>query len=416
LFQAFYLGLQRAIVPNVSHVLDLGAGTCLLSMMAAKLGARKVTAIERHPMLVDICRRLIKTNGVEHIVDVINKASTDVVFGRDGFTDLPDVLVSETFDSWIIEEGFFPSLCDIRARGLLSMQATIVPSAAKLIMQLVETSFSFPSNATIFGLDYEEVRRYRPRNTFVENALEIVRHNLTEAADAISFDFQHKTRFSDYFNYSPMYFPITRDGVVHGAMFWFEMYLDESKQIVLSNRPGTEHSSWNQMLHLFKFGDIFVKAGDVFPLLIAQMPSRYVFATPLLNQRLVRVSSTCKHSMDIHRVDYIAHNADGTITSSTTPPLNGNGTLTGDVQLSETYLFSFYGGIEYNVWVVQPGETLVAYVKRPRGDGAMCVDAETGIESMCEDRSLVSRFTLDVAGNPDETETFHPLYEFPTSC
>ena len=38
--------LRRAIVPGVSVVLEIGTGSGLLAMLAARLGARKVVAIE----------------------------------------------------------------------------------------------------------------------------------------------------------------------------------------------------------------------------------------------------------------------------------------------------------------------------------------------------------------------------------
>ena len=51
---AFYEGLRDAVVPNVSHVIDLGAGTCLLSMMAARLGAQICCLYYLHVTLNDV--------------------------------------------------------------------------------------------------------------------------------------------------------------------------------------------------------------------------------------------------------------------------------------------------------------------------------------------------------------------------
>ena len=58
---AFYEALRRVIVPNVSIVYDLGAGSGLLSLMAAKLGARKVFAVERKDFCNDVLTQVIQS-------------------------------------------------------------------------------------------------------------------------------------------------------------------------------------------------------------------------------------------------------------------------------------------------------------------------------------------------------------------
>lgn len=54
------------------HVLALGNGTNMLGLMAAHLGARRVTCIEQGPMLYRIAKQTLQSNahmlGVKHIV------------------------------------------------------------------------------------------------------------------------------------------------------------------------------------------------------------------------------------------------------------------------------------------------------------------------------------------------------------
>ena len=391
--QAFYDGLKAAIIPGVSHVLDLGAGTCLLSMFAAKLGARRVTAIERHPKLAEVCSNLLEENGVSDKVTVIIRKSTDVVFGQDGYDEIADILVSETFDSWIIEEGFFPSLADLRDRNLIGPKTIIVPSSASLHLQLGQTLFSFDNKPhSIMGLNYESVRAYRPKTSFVEDSLRIVHKNLSSALTVFSYDFNRQKKLSEYFNYIHLKIPIVETGVIHAGCFWFTMNLDQEKTIVLSNKPGTINSSWNQIVKLFEFGDIHVKAGSHFDLLIAQMPQRYAFATPFRDQRIIKISSTCRRPVELH----------GSARDGAPEDLN--------------YLFSFYGGIEYNVWISFPGQQFEAfadYSKDKKGKSAYCVDADTGEPYTCRQVS-VAKFTVDTTAESEENNI--PLYEYKVSC
>ncbi len=55
---------------NIRSVLDLGTGTGLLAVAAAKLGAQKVRAIDNNPLAIDVARRNVAYNNCESLVDV----------------------------------------------------------------------------------------------------------------------------------------------------------------------------------------------------------------------------------------------------------------------------------------------------------------------------------------------------------
>ncbi len=69
---AFKRGLADTITPS-SIVVDLGSGSGLLAVLAAKLGARHVFAIEQESSLAEVSRKVIADNGVSHCVTVINR-------------------------------------------------------------------------------------------------------------------------------------------------------------------------------------------------------------------------------------------------------------------------------------------------------------------------------------------------------
>ena len=63
--EAYQLAIRRAIGNRTNlQVLDLGCGAGLLSMMAARAGAERVTAVEATPILAEMARAVVKRNGL----------------------------------------------------------------------------------------------------------------------------------------------------------------------------------------------------------------------------------------------------------------------------------------------------------------------------------------------------------------
>ncbi|MDB4872290.1 MAG: hypothetical protein JWL97_3294 [Gemmatimonadales bacterium] len=63
--------LMQGVVQSGDVVADLGAGSAVLSIAAAKLGARRVTAIEIDPDSIGNAEANVRVNGVEETVEVI---------------------------------------------------------------------------------------------------------------------------------------------------------------------------------------------------------------------------------------------------------------------------------------------------------------------------------------------------------
>ena len=75
-------------------VLDIGTGSGLLAMMAARAGARRVVACEAIRPLAQVATRIVAQNGFADRITVIAKRSTELAVGQN-LSEPADLLISE---------------------------------------------------------------------------------------------------------------------------------------------------------------------------------------------------------------------------------------------------------------------------------------------------------------------------------
>lgn len=122
---AYYAALSAAITPD-THVLEIGTGSGLLAMMAAKLGAGQVTTCEAVAEIAETARAIVEANNLTPLVTVVAKMSNKLEIGVD-LDDRADLLVSEILSSEFLGEGVLSSIEDAKRR-LLKPGARIIPA------------------------------------------------------------------------------------------------------------------------------------------------------------------------------------------------------------------------------------------------------------------------------------------------
>ena len=223
-----------------------------------------------------------------------------------------DILVSETFDAGLVGENFLSILTHARTSGLLTKRAIIIPSAARVYVQLLESTMSLPMsdkdgsdggaagttttttslNASTKGFlvkqryNLEPLRRHRRANGYTVRYLNednSVRRRLSAVLTLFDMDFQHYD-VKQPIRYSCLVVNITADGLLDSLGLWFDLYLDEERQLVLSNSPyiGTAAAAkgrthWMQMLYRLS-EDMVVRRGDLLRIQIVQYKDQYVIS------------------------------------------------------------------------------------------------------------------------------------------
>ena len=120
--------LEGLVRPRMK-VLDLGTGSGILAIAAAKLGARSVTAVDNDPVAVKTARENVTANGVQETVDVARGSLGDVA----GRYDLVVVNILARVIVEMLQEGLGSRL---RSGGKLVAAGIIIDQEDQVIEAL----------------------------------------------------------------------------------------------------------------------------------------------------------------------------------------------------------------------------------------------------------------------------------------
>ena len=109
--EAYRRALVHAVQPG-DVVLDMGAGTGILSVFAAAAGARRVYAVER-TRIADVAREVIESNGYSGCIEVIQADLEDV-----SLPEKVDVIVGEWMGGFGVDENILAPFVMARDRWL----------------------------------------------------------------------------------------------------------------------------------------------------------------------------------------------------------------------------------------------------------------------------------------------------------
>lgn len=184
---AYRDALRRAVRPG-SIVLDIGAGTGLLSFMAAESGAAHVYAVERAPALADCARRAIRASPHRDRITLLEMDASRLRVGVH-LPRTPDVLVTEVFDASLLAEGALATLRRAHT-DVIGARTVMIPHAAEVLGGLVESDAlrEEVSVPILPGLDTGGLQRYAPM--YLERCLHRFPHRaITPERRIARFDF-----------------------------------------------------------------------------------------------------------------------------------------------------------------------------------------------------------------------------------
>ncbi|XP_013405662.1 protein arginine N-methyltransferase 7 [Lingula anatina] len=253
----YELALKKAIdrmhsQGKPANVLDIGTGTGLLSMMAARHGADSITACEAFHPMAKCAKEVIKTNGFEEKINLISKRSTEITVGPGG--DMPhraNILVTEVFDTELIGEGGLGTFHHAH-QVLLEDDCTVVPTSANVYAQVVNSDFVRKWN-TIQPLDIpghmtiqppQEITKYDGTASLHDLQLDQISTDLfqpiTDPVCIFRFDFSGKTKI-EFQRWMSKLVETLASGRCDAIFMWWDLQMDVDGDVLLSCAPRWAH-------------------------------------------------------------------------------------------------------------------------------------------------------------------------------
>ncbi|KAG4206416.1 hypothetical protein ERO13_A03G008400v2 [Gossypium hirsutum] len=257
--KAFRSGIERTVT-KPCHVLDIGAGTGLLSMMAARaMGLNgTVTACESYLPMAKLMRKVLHRNSMGKAISLINKRSDELEVGVD-IPSRADVLVSEILDSELLGEGLIPTLQHAHDK-LLVENPLAVPFRAVTYGQLVESTYLWKLH-DLSGIEAKVSDGIHLVPTGSDSIIHVKSRQYPMHCDAIREEIK------------PVQVQVIDDGNIHAVVSWWVLQLDREGTVFYSTAPRWINSPanigyrdwcdhWKQCVWFFRGKGMSVSQGE----------------------------------------------------------------------------------------------------------------------------------------------------------
>jgi ubiquinone/menaquinone biosynthesis C-methylase UbiE len=204
----FQHALQKVVQPE-SRVVDIGTGTGILALIAARAGAKSVTAVEVNGKSLNYARKAAQINGLSQRVSFVESHFEDYVPEEQA-----DIVICEMLSSMLLIEQQVPA-CAHAARRILKPGGIILPVSASVYAVPVECQ-SLWERFNLFDLEFPKV----PQTLGKGDA-----KDLSDAALVTKFDFSIPDIPAEV--NEMLEFVIVEEGRLHGLVGFFKAHLYE---------------------------------------------------------------------------------------------------------------------------------------------------------------------------------------------
>ena len=230
-----YRDAINRVVREGDVVLDLGAGTGILSCFACLAGARKVYAVEISDA-IEFAKEIRQSNGLGDRIELIKERSQNVAL-----PEPVDVVIADVGASFGLQDGALGSLLDARRR-CLKPGGRIIPSAFQLFVAPIELDDKRSLNVwakDCYGVDLSSIRRFAANTNYHFSLNSGLLLGPPAALATIHFESVNSSYLA-----AEASCVATRDGRMHGVAGWITE--DLAPGIAFTNSPIAPTVDWTQ--------------------------------------------------------------------------------------------------------------------------------------------------------------------------
>ena len=253
-------------------VLDIGCGTGILSIFAAKAGAKHVYGVD-NAEIADFAKAIIKENGLQDKITVFKGKMEEIKLP----VEKVDIIISEWMGYFLLFEGMLDAVLYARDK-YLEKDGLMLPDRVTMSMAAVQDSkyraekFGFWDNVYSTKMDcLKDVAAGEPLVDYVNKNLAI-----SDAYKFFDIDL-YTVKVSDLDFTSKFELKINKNDTIDGLVCWFDAHFSKLKnQVVLSTSIYTKCTHWKQTL-FYMHTPIKAKAGEILKGIIAVKKAKVHF-------------------------------------------------------------------------------------------------------------------------------------------
>eukprot|EP00069_Balaena_mysticetus_P005223 bmy_04758T0 len=282
--------IQKAVCLGSKSVLDIGAGTGILSMFAKKAGAHLVYACELSKTMYELACDVVAANEMEAGIKLLHMKSLDIEIPKH-IPERVSLVVTETVDAGLFGEGIVESLIHAWEHLLLQPKTKgengncekygkVIPASAVIFGMAVECAeirrhhrvgikdiagICLPASVKFQSPAYSSVDAEETIEPYTTEKMSRVPGGylaLTECFEIMTVNFNNLQELKSLATKKPdkIGIPVIKEGILDAIVVWFVLQLDDEHS--LSTSP-SEETCWEQAVYpVHDLADYWIKPGD----------------------------------------------------------------------------------------------------------------------------------------------------------
>ncbi|KAK9454961.1 S-adenosyl-L-methionine-dependent methyltransferase [Dipodascopsis uninucleata] len=241
------LSYRNAIYQN-SHmfrgkvVLDVGCGTGILSMFAARAGAKHVIGVDMSS-IIDMAKKLVELNGLSDKITLLQGKMEEVVLPFEKV----DIIISEWMGYFLLYESMLDTVLVARDKYLVP-GGLIFPDRASIHLAAIEDGEYKEEKIgfwkDVYGFDFSPFQEVALTEPLVDTV--DMKAVVTDSALLIDLDL-YTVQKSDLEFSTQFTLRARRNDFVHAFIAWFDIEFSKChKPIRFSTGPHAKYTHWKQ--------------------------------------------------------------------------------------------------------------------------------------------------------------------------